>query len=185
MSSGTMKTSNFQPRRKKFVDTNIQGRLIAGLLLLEIIVFAAAMGFVYQQLQTAIDINLYRVHQPDAENRAVLFNALVRTIPWIIGVNILMLIGIDRLWANYVTKIILSLRHIIERVAQFDLHSDSLVSPHHAVLHHAQLWVEAEQERCGNLRRLVQSIPDTVEQTDSTELTRLAEILQQIKQRLP
>ena len=65
MSPETLQPTSYQARRKKYVDTSIQGRLIGALLILEVLIFALAMWFVYQELQTAIDNNLYRVHQPD------------------------------------------------------------------------------------------------------------------------
>jgi len=183
MSPETLQPTSYQARRKKYVDTSIQGRLIGALLILEVLIVALAMWFVYQELQTAIDNNLYRVHQPDTENSPVLLAALMQIIPWIVIINLLMLVGIDRLWGNYLLKIIEPLRQTIKRVRHLDLRKDTGSHENHAVLESAQHWTEQERERCRKIRRLIQSLPEQIRASESTNS--VSDVITEIKQLLP
>ena len=94
MNTETIQSTGYHDRRKKYIDTNIQGRLIAALVLIELLMFTLAMWFVYQELQSAIDTNLYRIHQPHSESRPILLTVLLKAIPWILGVNIVLLVNL-------------------------------------------------------------------------------------------
>jgi len=172
-------------RRKKYIDSNIQGRLIVGLLLLEVILFAIAMWFVYQELQMAIDNSLYRVHKPQVDSTPILFNALFATVPWIIFVNVLLLIGLNQLWSKYLVGIIEPLRIIINRLKSMDLRGYQDVGTEHLVLEHAQHWIYQERERCKKIRELAQSLPTEITTSTPEEQKFLSETLKAIRRNLP
>lgn len=182
MNTEILQSSGYQPRRKKYIDTSIQGRLIITLLILEVLIFSLAMWFVYQELQTAIDNNLYRVHQPDSESRPVLLTALLDIIPWILIINVLLLVGIDRIWGNYLAKIIEPLRHTAERVSHLDLRKAATAHNNHSVLEYAQQWTSQERERCKVIQKLVQSLPN---QANESEQADISTVLTEVKERLP
>ena len=183
MSVDVTPATSHQPRRKKFVDISVQGWLISGLLLLELLIFAVAMWFVYHELQTTIDADLYRVHQPATSSGPVLFNALIHIAPWIILLNVLVLIGIDHLWGEYLTKILGPLRLIIERLSRLDLRGHDVDNIEHVVLDHAHEWLHQEQERCKAIRNLIRSA--SLAQNEPNDLQALSGILKTIKQQLP
>jgi len=180
-----MSPEDHHVRRKKYIDTNIQGRLIVGLLLLEVVLFAIAMWFVYQELQLAIDNSLYRVHKPQADSTPILFNALLTTVPWIIFVNVLLLIGLNQFWSKYIAGIIEPLRIIINRLNIMDLRSLRKDGAEHPVIEHAQSWMQQEQERCKKIRELTQSLPSGIKNSTPDEQKFLSEILKSIRQKLP
>jgi len=172
-------------RRKKYIDSNIQGRLIVGLLLLEVILFSIAMWFVYQELQMTIDNSLYRVHKPQVDSTPILFNALLATVPWIIFVNVLLLIGLNQLWGKYLAGIIKPLRIIINRLKTMDLRTHHEVGAEHLVMVHAQLWMLQERERCKKVRELTQSLPTEIKTSTPEEQKFLSETLKAIRRNLP
>ena len=180
-----MDATDYQPRRKKYIDSNIQGRLIAGLLLLEVLLFTVAMWFVYQELQMAIDNSLYRVHKPQADSSSILIKALFTTIPWIVAVNVLLIIAIDQLWGKYLAKIIEPLRSIVYRLKSLDLRAHRDVAAEHVVLEHAQDWVHQERERCKAIRQFVQLMPEEITQLNTDERHNTVETLNRIKRHLP
>lgn len=185
MSADINMSSSHKPRRKKYIDTNIQGRLIAALLLLEVVLFTVAMWFVYQELQTAIDSSLYRVHKPAVDSAPILFNALVTTVPWVILVNVLMLVGIDQLWGKHLGNIIKPLRKIITDLNTMDLRTHPDIGAEHKVLDHARDWIVQERERCNKIRKLTQSLPDQINLSNSEDKENLSESLKSIKRNLP
>lgn len=184
MSEHTLTSPDYHVRRRHYVDRNVQGRLIAGLILVEVLLFAVAMWFVYMELQTTIDQELYRVHQAVAQSGPVLLYALYKTIPWIILVNLVVLIGIDRVWGRYINLIIEKLRRAAQKVAVLDLR-DHLTDTEHDVLRQARQWIESEHTRCVQIRELVQMLPTEVSEMDPGERQRLIEQLQQIRNKLP
>jgi len=185
MNTKTKNTFGHQARRKKYIDSNIQGRLIFGLLLLEIALFSFAMWFVYQELQMAIDNSLYRVHKPDAANSPILMNALLTTIPWIIFVNVLLLVGLDLLWGKYLAIILEPLRKIIDLLKSLDLRSHRDVVTEHVVLEYAQHWMHQERQLCKEIRQLVQQLPEQMANLKPDEQQSISETLSKVNQHLP
>lgn len=183
MSDNLPISPSYHTRRRHFVDRNVQGRLIAALILIEMVLFAAAMWFVYQEMQAAIDQELYRVHQIVARNSPILLHALYQTVPWIVLVNLLVLISLDRVWGRYVNIIIRKLRRSAQNVASLDLRSQ-LAGTEHEVLHQARQWVASEHSRCQQIRQLVQSLPDQVDVTKPAARQQLIEQLRHIQQQL-
>jgi hypothetical protein len=183
MSDNSLPSTPYHVRRRHFIDRNIQGRLIAGLVLIEVVLFAAAMWFIYYKMQFAIDQELYRVHQLAPHSSPVLLHALYQTIPWIILVNVLVLVGIDWIWGGYVEIIIGKLRCLAHKVAALDLRSQ-LHDTEHEVLRQARHWLDAEQTRCQQIRQLVQALPDNPDPNAQAERQQLLEQLQHIRQRL-
>ena len=178
-------TPDHHVRRKKYIDSNIQGRLIVGLLLLEVILFAIAMWFVYQELQIAIDTSLYRIHKPQADSVPILFNALLTTVPWIIFVNLMLLIGLNQFWNKYLVGIVEPLRVIIYRLNTLDLRHHREVDAEHLVIENAQYWMRQERERCKKIRALTQSLSTEIKISSSEEQKFLSETLNSIRRNLP
>ena len=176
MSDNPVTPAPHHVRRRRFVDRHLQGRLITGLILIEMLLFAAAMWFVYQEMQSAIDQALYRVHQVVARSSPVLLHALYQTVPWIIVVNLLVLVSIDRVWAAHINTIIGKLRQSAQKVAALDLRSQH-DNTEHEVLRLAKRWLEAEQSRCQQIRHLVQALPDKPDPTDTAKQQKLIEQL--------
>jgi hypothetical protein len=183
MSDNLPISPNYHVRRRHFVDRSVQGSLIAGLILIEVVLFAAAMWFVYQEMQSAIDQQLYRVHQVTTHSSPVLLHALYQTVPWIVLVNLLVLVTIDRVWGRYINIIIGKLRRSAQKVAALDLRSQRY-DTEHEVLRQAGLWIESERSRCQQIRRLVQALPDKPNALDAAARQQLREQLQQIRQQL-
>ena len=184
MSEQTLSASQYHKRRRHYVDRNVQGRLIAALILTEVVLFAVAMWFVYQELQSTIDNELYRVHRVVSQSGPILLHALFKTLPWIILVNLVVLIAIDRIWGTYVNRIIEKLRHAAHKVAVLDLR-DHFTDTDHDVLRQTRQRIEIEHARCKEIRELVQMLPTKVADLTKDDQQRLIEQLQKIQNKLP
>ena len=183
MSDNLPLSPNHHVRRRHFVDRNVQGRLIVALILIEIVLFAVAMWFVYQEMQAAIDQELYRVHQVAVRSSPVLFHVLYQTVPWIILVNLLVLVTLDRLWGRYVSIIIRKLRVLAQNVASLDLRSQQY-DTEHEVLRQARQWIASEHLRCQQIRQSVQSLPDQLVTMEPAAHQHLIGQLRHIRQQL-
>ena len=183
MSDNSTDSSSYYVRRRHFVDRNVQGRLITGLILIEVVLFAVAMWFVYHEMQAAIDQELYRVHLVTARSSPVLLHALYQTAPWIILVNLLVLGIIDWVWGRHINLIIGKLRRSARKVAALDLRNP-LHDTEHEVLRQARRWIESEHSRCQQIRQLVQALPDQLDATKPAARRQLIEQLQHIRQHL-
>jgi len=172
-------------RRRYFVDRFVQGRLVISLILLELVIFSVAMWFVYTDLQHHIDVNLYRVHQVQTDSMPVLLNSLQQIVPWILLLNVIALIIIDKVWAAYIRKIVDELEHIFSDLKKLIIKSPEKIKGEHEVIGQAKDWLRYERQRNEELHKLVAALPEDVCHSDEKTRQQVKETLEKIQDVLP
>ncbi len=172
--------SNGERRRRLYVDDRIQGRLIAALLSLEIILFSAAMWYVYYDLNLLIEEQMYRIHmEPQEDGLPFLLMELLIITPCIIVANIIAVLVINRIWANYVSQIVNPLKVILSAVDKLDLRDRPDINTNHEVLEKAQVWLREEHRRCRKIQQPATKLDADMASTD------LKQTLHKINKLLP
>ncbi|NOZ36935.1 MAG: hypothetical protein GXP11_02495 [Gammaproteobacteria bacterium] len=169
-------------RHRHFIDATIQGRLLAALIVLELILFSGAMIWLYLDLSTIIEGNLYRVHYADTEGLSPFLSTLFTVIPVILLVNLAALWLADVIWRAYVRRIVNQLRRILARISTLDLREepeDRRV--HHDVIDKARSWLENERQAFQKIKKAVNALPETIDFTDEKELIRSRSALRELK----
>ncbi len=169
-------------RRRHFIDATIQGRLLAALIGLELILFSGAMIWLYIDLSKIIDENLYRVHYADTGSSSPFIASLLTIIPVILLVNVLALWLADVIWRAYIRRIVNQLRRMLSRISNLDLRAqpeDQRVQ--HDVIDRARSWLENERNEFKQIKDMVQTLPDNLDSADEKERARVKVILRELQ----
>lgn len=170
-------------RRIRYVDARLQARLLAGLVLMELALVAAAMLYVYLDLTAAIDANIYRVHH-GAERSVfeVLAPRLGIALAALLALNILAVFTVQRLWRRYVEKLLTEFDTLLERTAALDFRAageEAGRPASHEVLARMHAWRAGEGSRLSGIVsavRVLESPPDDEALADALErITKLSE----------
>ncbi|VAX13604.1 hypothetical protein MNBD_GAMMA24-1630 [hydrothermal vent metagenome] len=170
-------------RHQHFIDATIQGRLLAALIVLELVLFSGAMIWLYLDLSAIIDAHLYRVHYADNTDGLSPFLATLFTvIPVILLANLVALWLADVIWRGYVRRIVNQLRRILARISKLDLREepeDRRV--HHDVIVKARSWLANERQAFQKVKKVVSTLPETIDFSDEKELIRTRSALRELK----
>ena len=172
-------------RRQHLIDKKVQGQFLTALVIIEVLIFALGMMMVYQDMQAVMEDNLYRVHQHVQGGRPLLLKQLLLTVPWIIGVNIVLLIIADRIWQRNVQVIVAELQAVLEKVRKLDLRGYHVHGDQHEVLQQAEHWFGVERERYHQLHTGVHQLPEQLEDSDQHGVTQLRNQLNALREHLP
>ncbi|MDH5409027.1 MAG: hypothetical protein OEY00_10480 [Gammaproteobacteria bacterium] len=172
-------------RHKRLIDKKVQGQFLTVLVLIEVAIFAIGMFVIYQEMHAAVESNLYRVHQIADDGRPLLIMAMLMIIPWVIGINIILLIIAARIWQRNIQVIVTDLQDILSRVKQLDLRGYHIHAEHHEVLQKADRWFEVERERYHRLHVEAVDLPSGLEQISTEQTTEIRNRLITIRNILP
>ncbi len=169
-------------RRRHFIDATIQGRLLAALVGLELILFAGAMVWLYLDLSKIIEGHLYRIHYADTEGLSPFLATLFTVIPVILLVNLAALWVADVIWRAYVRRIVNQLRRILARISKLDLREEPEDrNVNHEVIGKARSWLANERQEFKRIKKAVNALPEIVDFSDEKELIRARMNLRELK----
>ena len=180
-----MNAENHYRRRRRFVDKVIQGQLLLALIIIESLLFTIGMVVIYNDLQGVIQDNIYRVHQEVASGRPILMKELLMIFPWIISINLLILVYVDRRWKKIVRGILRHLQDILHRVKRLDLRVYPVQQNEHEVLQKAKGWLDKERDRYSSLIARMNELPDTIDMNDHDAVYHARERLKSMSRLLP
>ncbi|HEB56719.1 MAG TPA: hypothetical protein ENI98_10560 [Gammaproteobacteria bacterium] len=182
MNTNNESSNPMHRRRRHFIDATIQGRLLAALVGLELILFTGAMVWLYLDLSKIIEGHLYRIHYADTEGLSPFLSTLFTVIPVILLVNLVALWVADVIWRAYVRRIVNQLRRILARISKLDLREqpeDRSVS--HDVISKARSWLANERQEFQKIKKAVKALPETIDPADERELIRARSALRELK----
>lgn len=149
-----MKPASLPDRRhRRLVDHTLQQSLLVALVVMETVLVAVAIWFLYQALAKIVDDNLYRVHFGGRVNvLALLVSEGSPVLAAMLGVNFLALLVADRIWAWYVDGILDQLDRLMAAARRLDFSAPAGGHFHHTVLEQAGAW-RAHEAACLAARR--------------------------------
>jgi len=171
-------------RRRHYIDTRVQGRLFWAMLLLETILFAGSLIWLYQNLGVVIEDNLYRVHFSSGDTGSSLFSVVWEIVPIVVLFNILAIWLADFIWRGYIKHIIKALKKIISQAAKLDLRIISMdLHVEHEVIKKALLWQQHERQRYEEVQKGVTALPSELidPETDADKNNNVSDALMQLK----
>lgn len=136
-------------RRRVLIDRDLQGRLIAAFVLLEVLILAAAVGYFYWRYTLLLDDLIYQTHLPALPDiRAI----LLREGLWIVLacslINAIALVVADALWRHHADQVRSYLREQFAAMAALDLTLPlAKAEPQHETALLALRWRALERER--------------------------------------
>jgi hypothetical protein len=150
-------------RRKHFIDNRLQGRLLVALVLLESMMLALAILYLYIQFKGIVEQNLYSIHPASQQALLPLF---LEQLGWVVLVmsitNTLALYLAHHLWVLHIKQIIAAFRATLLRVKSLDFSSPArtVLGVEHEVLSLLNSWYSGERTRVGQLQQAISSLPN-------------------------
>jgi len=137
-----------QLRRRHYVDRVLQGRFLAGLVTLEVLLFGIGLFVVYLRMNEVIEQQIFQAHASHEGGISLLINELIQVFPWILLVNVVAVLITSRIWSRYLDRVIQSLRQMLSSGANLDFRDiSSQLAGHHEVLDIGEAWMARERER--------------------------------------
>jgi len=168
-------------RRHYFIDAKLQGRLLWSLTILEVLLFAIAMFVIYVDMQATLEDSLYRVHQEVPRGRPLLFQELWLSLPWVIGINVLLVLYVDSQWKKAVRPIVMQLQEILIKVKRLDLRHRVVDAEAHDVLSSANEWLKKERERYSTILAVVDDLPESIDKNNNINSVQLQQQLKMLQ----
>ncbi len=140
-------------RRIRYVDGTVQKLLLLGLVLLEALLAAGLVWWMWHHLNQVIDDSLYRVHL--AEAVPILTQLTQETLflsGVFFGVNLIALLLADLIWRRYVNSILRFFVRLMSKTAVLDFSVDPEINRHHQVLDLALSQRDQDRQRLTEFR---------------------------------
>ena len=166
-------------RRQYYTDQKIQGYLLAVLVGLQLLLVSLMLFYLYAQINTIIDENLYRVHPRDDGAWPDLFRALITVMLVFVAVNIPLLYLAHGYWSRYIRKTVGYFSTVLDKMLVLDFsglaHS---LKRRHPLAALVELWFEKEKARSHRIQRLLDELASYQQDAASEE------DLEQVQKRL-
>jgi len=153
-----------------YVDSRIQGRLIAVIVTLELLLIVAGMIILNHDLHQVIEDQLFRVHPGLQEGMPVLLHHLISALGVIVLANVALVIVIEWFWSCYVAKIVTPLKDLFDSVRFLDLRHKPEPVVDHDVLDKAGDWVQTERLRCAHILQLAEELVPNMDRDEAIKI---------------
>ncbi len=175
----------YRRRRRHFIDTSVQGRLLIAMLVMEMLLFGGTMVWLYLDLNQVVESNMYRVHFGSQKGLSPLLREFLYIVPLILLVNLAGLWVADRIWRRSVSRIINTLQSTLTHIGQFDLReAKHAAEVKHEVLDKADEWLAYERLRYRNIQQVSRNLPDKLDISDSGAVEQARSALERLQQLL-
>lgn len=167
MNTRPISLSQRRQRKIRYIDQDLQKRLLIALVALEVVVLLVAGAILYVRLNIVADESLYRIH---LTSRPSMFSVMLKESVQILGglvvANLLALFVAKRIWSRYVNGIVAALRDLLSRSRDLDLRADPVLPTRHPVLERALAWRSAERARHLALREALEILDKAAPNTE-------------------
>jgi hypothetical protein len=149
-----------QQRKKIFIDSRLQGRLILLMVALEIIILAAAMFYLDYRFANLIEHDLYSIHRL---NQADMLSAFAKQIGWVVfemGIlNAVMLFIAHYIWSRQISSVVQVFRNDLYQIRSLQfIELDHFKKPVHELLTLLDLWYSKERRRIAAVKQEIGQI---------------------------
>lgn len=153
-------------RKRIYVDGEIQGRLAAAMVVMEVALLLLACLYLYHAFGEIIDENLYVIH---ASESAPLLPRLARELGLVVVVcalvNTVALVAAHHVWARHVRQVLDGMGKRLVRVRALDLRPDPEwrhERHRHRLVELTERWIESERRRIVAVRIAAARLPATL-----------------------
>lgn len=170
-------------RRRYYIDRLVQGKLLGLLVLFEVLLFIAAMGMVYLELQEMVSLESSGDKTPGSG--ALLVGVLMGILPWVLSANLVMVLVVSRIWGRYVKSIVHPLKQLLSAVEKLDLRGNGRIDSRHEALDIGRRWILQERERNIEIAACIRSLGEDIDVSDQRFREKMRRLLAEIKGLLP
>jgi len=160
---GNSKSRNGRRRRRVYVDGDLQGRLVAALVLLEVTLLLAALAYLHHAFGNIIDDSLYVIHAAERQPLLPRLAAELGLVVLVCGLaNTAALFVAHGLWAAHVRSVLADMRKRLDKVRALDLRPDPAWASEarkHRLVELTERWIESERHRMIAVRIAAARLP--------------------------
>ncbi len=158
------------PRRKKFIDANLQGRFWLLLIAIELLIVGGVLLYAYYGMQQALQESLYSIHTSSRQAQiSGFFLMMGEVVVLTLLVNLLLLAVGHQLWVRRVRRLQQQLKGQLESLAQLNFCTSENISgvtdSDHELSVLLSRWSQRERSRFSSLTALIANIPDPLRLT--------------------
>jgi hypothetical protein len=175
-----------QQRKKRFIDSRLQGRLILLMVALEIIILATAMFYLNFRFAGLIEHDLYSIHRISQDD---MLSAFAEQIGWVVfemGIlNAMMLFIAHYIWSRQISSVVQVFRNDLYHIRSLQfIELEHINKPVHELLTLLDLWYSKERKRIASLKEVVEQVniqahyQDNELQTVRDQINRCAHLLE-------
>ncbi|MBF0153178.1 MAG: hypothetical protein HQL64_05510 [Magnetococcales bacterium] len=168
----------FPARKRVYVDARIQMRMLIALLVLEIVLAAGGVVYLYFRFEAIIEESLYRIHHATQD----IFSLLSEEMGWVVLgmllINLAGLLAADRVWIWYVKRVLGTFTTLAVKVSDLDFSPDQVSPDQHVALDLMLAWRQKERDRARAIRTILAH-------ADTTNNEQLAARLRELRANLP
>lgn len=175
---------NLIKRRTIYVDDSVQRWLLVALVTLEIMLVTGALWFLYLQLISTVEANLYRAHSVGKPDIYPLLKVALIGLGVLLAINIAVLWIADRLWARHLASILQPFMALMNKVEALDFSADTPPAKPHEAVNLARAWRDTERQRLLNLRAAINQLEAPGGASSDAQKERLRASLETIRQLL-
>ncbi|NGZ28519.1 MAG: hypothetical protein G8345_16720 [Magnetococcales bacterium] len=149
-------------RQRTYVDFAIQMRMLIALVVMELVLVASGVAYLYYRFNAIVEENLYRIHQTNTQSpMEILLAEAGWVVAALVAANLVALLVADRIWYIYVRRVLERFMEMARKMRDFDLREESSRKINHEVLVRMLAWHMAERKRALNVRAAIQNLhPD-------------------------
>lgn len=137
-----------EQRKHFYNDHKLQGYLLVALIVLELVLVALLLTYMYIEINRIIEGHLYRLHNTNTASWPEMLLLLGSAMAAFLIVNIAALYLAHLIWGRYVRQTIRLFSAGLDRIIALDF-SGRLQSPpgHHQIIDLLETWFAREQDR--------------------------------------
>lgn len=147
-------------RRKIFIDSRLQGRLILALVLLEIAILAVAVFYLNSRFSGIIEHDLYAIHR---NSQTDLLSVFAEQIGWVVFemvlLNAMMLFIAHYIWSQQVSSVVQAFRNSLYHIRSMQFFEPEPAGKQaHELLSLLNHWYSKEYVRIKSLKNEIRQI---------------------------
>ncbi|MEO5331410.1 MAG: hypothetical protein H7839_05250 [Magnetococcus sp. YQC-5] len=164
-------------RERLYVDYRIQKWLLVGLVILETILAASGVGYLYFRFKSVIEENMYRIHHVGQDVFSVFLEETGQVLVFMLVINLVGLLIADRFWVRYVRQVLGRFTGLAVKVTDLDFRPDQENPDQHAALDLMLAWRQKERSRSLAIREIVGHLEAATPEQMERELQKLRGVL--------
>jgi hypothetical protein len=148
-----------EQRKHFYNDHKLQGYLLVALIVLELVLVALLLSFMYVEINRIIEGHLYRLHNTNTASWPEMLLLLASAMAVFMIVNIAALYLAHLIWGRYVKQTIRLFSAGLDRIIALDFSGRLDSTPgHHQIIDLLETWFAKEQDRNRQIARQVERL---------------------------
>ncbi|MDH5393601.1 MAG: hypothetical protein OEY11_10475 [Gammaproteobacteria bacterium] len=170
--------TNKVKRHNHYINTGLQNRLIVSLILIELVLIAISVLFVYRDMHQIIEASMFRSHIQNSLTIEYFAGRVMQVMFVLLLINIVIASFVVWRWREYVNAILSPLEKIVSSVHALDFTKKEEITAHHQAVVIAGQWLQAENSRFSEIRRCIASLNSDDSAALSDEINRCRQLIE-------